>query len=380
MTMNLIFKHWQNWFLIDEATRIFLISLGIQLAIFLFFVFLSMISGKYTPLLLKLIVGKTSPQQISRIYANLIDPLENILKIAGTLILISACLNLLEQYTGFYHFLKFFLDLALIVSLAMLTSRLFGQLLRVYGIDLLSRIGLQVDELLLVFETIANALIGFIAALAFAQSQNINLIGVVAGLGLGGLAVAFAAQKTLEQIFGTIVLYLDSPFSPGEYIRVHLSSQGTLFARVEAIGLRSTKLRTAGKSTLVIVPNSTMANADIENITRGKKVMVMLYLDFARSLEKAEQALLEKVVKESTGTLFGIDPGSTKINLFPHEKNEGVRARVSFFILGSSENSIDFRKRLLELANEAISRKLSGYGMEFTMQESTLYVESNITI
>ena len=378
--MNLIFNHWQNWFLVDEATRKFLISLGIQLAIFLFFVFLSLLLGKYTPLLLKLIVRSISPQQISRIYASLIDPIENLLKIAGTLILISVCLNLLEQYTGFYHFLKFFLDLAVVVSLAMLISRLFGQLLRVYGIDLLSRIGLQVDELLLVFETIANALIGFIAALAFAQSQNVNLIGVVAGLGIGGLAVAFAAQKTLEQIFGTIVLYLDSPFSPGEYIRVHLSSQGTLFARVEAIGLRSTKLRTAGKSTLVIVPNSTLANADIENITRGKKVMVMLYLDFARSLVKSEQALLEKVVKESTGTLFGIDPGSTKINLFPHEENEGVRARVSFFILGSSENSIDFRKRLLELANEAISRKLNGYGMEFTMQESTIYVESHITI
>ncbi len=378
--MNLIFNHWQNWFFIDETTRKFLISLGIQLAIFLFFVFLSMLLGKYTPLLLKLIVRRISPQQISRIYASLIDPIENILKIAGTLILISVCLNLLEQYTGFYHFLKFFLDLAVIVSLAMLISRLFRQLLRVYGIDLLRKIGLEIDELLLVFETIVNALIGFIAALAFAQSQNVNLIGVVAGLGIGGLAVAFAAQKTLEQIFGTIVLYLDSPFSPGEYIRVHLSSQGTLFARVEAIGLRSTKLRTAGKSTLVIVPNSTLANADIENITRGKKVMVMLYLDFARSLEKAEQALLEKVVQESTSSLFGIDPGSTKINLFPRLDIEGVRARVSFFILGSSENSIDFRKRLLELANEAISRKLNGYGMEFTIQESTIYVESHVTI
>ena len=378
--MNLILNHWQDWFLVDETTRKFLISLGIQLAIFLFFVFLSLLSGKYTPLLLKLIVGKISPQQISRIYASLIDPIENLLKIAGTLILISVCLNLLEQYTGFYHFLKFFLDLAVIVTLAMLTSRLFGQLLRVYGIDLLSRIGLQVDELLLVFETIANGLIGFLAALAFAQSQNVNLIGVVAGLGIGGIAVAFAAQKTLEQILGTIVLYLDSPFSPGEYIRVHLSSQGILFARVEAIGLRSTKLRTAGKSTLVIVPNSTMANADIENITRGKKVMVMLYLDFARSLERSEQALLEKVIKESTGTLFGIDPGSTKINLFPRAETEGVRARVSFFILGSSENSIDFRKRLLELATEAISRKLNVYGMEFTIQESTLYVESHVTI
>jgi MscS family membrane protein len=378
--MDFLFKNVPNWFVIDESTRKFLIGLGITLAIFLFFVFLSLLVGKYTPLFLKQIVRKISSPAISRIYASLIDPLENILKIAGTLILISVSLNLLDKYTGFYNFLKFFLDLAVIISLAVLLSNLFRQLLRVYGIALLRQIGLEVDELLLVFETLANVMIGFISAIAFAQSQNINLIGLLAGLGIGGIAVAFAAQQTLEQILGTIVLYLDRPFSPGEYIRVNLSSQGILFARVEAIGLRSTKLRTAGKSTLVIVPNSMLANADIENITRGKKVMVMLYLDFTRTLEKAEQALIEKIVKESTNTLFGIDPGSTKINLFTREGNEGVRARVSFFILGSNENSIDFRKRLLELANEAISKKLSGYGIEFTMQESTVYVESHIPI
>ncbi|MCW5317744.1 mechanosensitive ion channel [Nostoc sp. KVJ3] len=378
--MNILFHNIQKWLLANESTRNFLISLGISLATFLFFVSLSIFIGKYTPLFLKKIIQRISPVGISKIYGSLIDPLENILRIVGTLILISACLNLLEKYTGFYYFLKFFLNLGVIVSLAVLSSNLFRQLLRVYGIVLLRKIGLEVDELLLVFETLANISIGFISALAFAQSQNINLIGLLAGLGIGGLAVAFAAQKTLEQILGTIVLYLDRPFSPGEYIRVNLSSQGILFARVEAIGLRSTRLRTAGKSTLVIVPNSTLANTDIENITRGKKVMVMLYLDFTRSLEKAEQALVEKVVKESTNTLFGIDPGSTKINIFNREENAGVRARVSFFILGSNENSIDFRKRLLELANQAISKKLSGYGIEFTMQESTLYVESHVTI
>lgn len=108
--------------------------------------------------------------------------------------------------------------------------------------------------------------------------------------------------------------------------------------------------------------------------------MVLLYLDFPRSLDKSEVALLEKVVKESTSTLFGIDPDSTKINLYPQEEQAGIRARVSFFILGSNENSIDFRKRLLELANEGISKKLIFYGIEFTMQEPTLYVDSNVTI
>lgn len=370
----------QKFLPVNTDLKSFLTSLGINLGIFGFFLLLSLLVGKYTPGLLTFIVHRFTPKPIAKIYQGLIDPLESFLKVTGTLVLVSVSWTLMQQYERLYQFLKFFLDLAVICSFAALASQLFRQVVRVYGIDLIRKLGLEVDELLLVVETVANVAIGLIAAIAFAQSQNVNLVGLVAGLGIGGIAVAFAAQSTLEQIFGTFVLYLDRPFVAGEYIRVNLSSQGILFARVESIGLRSTKLRIAAKSTLVIVPNSVMAKVDIENITRGKKLMVLLYLDFARILEKTEEALVEKVIKESTITLFGIDPNSTKINLIPQDDTAGVRARVSFFILGSHENSIDFRKRLLELANEGISKKLLSYGIEFTMQEPTLYVESPMTI
>lgn len=85
-------------------------------------------------------------------------------------------------------------------------------------------------------------------------------------------------------------------------------------------------------------------------------------------------------MKESTDSLFRIDPGSTKIALFLSEDKPGNRARVTFFILGSSEDSLELRKRLLELANTKISQKLTDYGIEFIMQEPTVYVESPVTI
>ncbi len=369
------------WFVLDEATQKLLIAIGIKLTIFLFFVFLAWIVGKSIPRFLSLIVRRFTPRLFSRIYENLVEPQSKTLSTVTTLILVSVALNLIQEYTGFYKIFKFFSDLSISISIAIFISSLFKNFLRIYGIELIRQLGFEVDELLLVFETIANIVIGFIVAVAFAQSQNVNLIGLIAGLGIGGIAVAFASQKTLEQILGTVVIYLDRPFLPGEYIRVHLSFQGVLLARVEAIGLRSTKLRTLAKSTLIVVPNSVMAESDIENVTRGKKVMVLLYLDFARQLEKPEQALLEKVIKESSSTLFGIDSNSTKISLFPYEDNpKGVRARVSFFILGSNENSLEFRKRLLELANESIAKKLQSHGIQFTMQEPTLYIDSPIPI
>lgn len=271
--------------------------------------------------------------------------------------------------------------MAVIISVACLLSRLFRQFLLVYGIDLLRKFGREVDELLLVFETLANVIIGFFAVLAFAKNR-FDLIGLVTGLGIAGVAVAFAAQKTLEQLLGTIVLYLDRPFVPGEYIRLQRSQQipEGLFGRVESIGLRSTKIRTAAKSTLFIVPNSILANLEIENITRGKKVMVLLYIDFLKFLEEREQALVQQVIANSTNSLFGIDPGSTNITFTDGSENQTTHARVTFFILGSSENSIQLRKRLLELANEKISKHLHNYGIVFKMQEPTIYVESPVTI
>lgn len=366
-------------FLQRDSTQFALLRLGI----FLGFILLSLLVGRYTPTLARIIIRRFFPHQVASIYDSLIDPIRNLFRVAGSLVLISLSLAWLRDFASLYAFLRPIVDLAVIVSLAWLASRLFRQFVRVYGIVIVRRLGREVDELLLVFEALANVIIGFVALLAFAQSQQFNLIGLLTGLGIGGLAVAFAAQKTLEQLLGTIVIYLDRPFLPGEYIRLQRSQQipEGLYGRVESIGIRSTKIRTAAKGTLAIIPNSILANLEIENITRGKKIMVLLYLDFTHYLEEREQALVQQVIIESTNALFGIDPGSTNITFLPNGTAEKAsRIRITFFILGSSESSLQLRKRLLELANEKFSKRLMAYGIEFKMQEPTIYVESPVTI
>ena len=83
--------------------------------------------------------------------------------------------------------------------------------------------------------------------------------------------------------------------------------------------------------------------------------------------------------------MFGIDPGSTRISFSDNltdevegVPNKGTRARITFFILGSSENSLQLRKRLLELAANTIAQKMKAFGIEFTTEEPTIYVESPI--
>src|SRR5690606_25648500 len=86
------------------------------------------------------------------------------------------------------------------------------------------------------------------------------------GLGIGGLAVALAAQESLGNFFGSISLVADRPFKVGDWIQVGSKIDGD----VEEIGLRSTKVRTWSKSQMTI-PNKFLANEIVENWSRMPK-------------------------------------------------------------------------------------------------------------
>ena len=379
-----------------------------NLEIFVLCVIASLFIGRYTPLLIKVAVKRFLPPQVTDIYEKLIYINRQALKWAGTSILILLSLGLISEYKGFYEFLSNVVQLTVILSIAFLASGVFRQLIRTYGVTIIRKLGYQADDLLLIVETIVNLTIGFIAVLVFANDR-FNLVGLITGLGIGGLAVAFAAQKTLEQFLGTIVIYLDRPFTTGEYIHLPASSSygAEIYGRVESIGFRSTKIRSFGKSTLMIVPNSILANVEIENVTRGKKVMVLLYLDFNQKLLDKGQALVRQVVEDSMESLFGVQPDSTKVifedlNSSSHATNadlsekidpsttnittdkdlqpEHTRARITFFLLGSNQNSLELKKQLLNLANEKVSHKLNNFGIEFVMQEPNIYIEAPVTI
>jgi MscS family membrane protein len=101
-----------------------------------------------------------------------------------------------------------------------------------------------------------------VGVLMVIQSLGYNVRAILAGLGLGGLAFALAAQDTLANVFGSIVVAIDQPFRIGEFVQIGANS-----GAVEDIGLRSTKLRRADKA-LVIVPNKTVAAEAVVNLAR----------------------------------------------------------------------------------------------------------------
>jgi MscS family membrane protein len=95
-----------------------------------------------------------------------------------------------------------------------------------------------------------------------AQNLNINIVPLITGLGIGGLAFAFAAKDTIENFFGSIAVILDRPFEVGDWVIV-----GEVEGTVEELGLRSTRIRTFYNSQ-VTVPNATLVRATVDNLGR----------------------------------------------------------------------------------------------------------------
>jgi len=112
----------------------------------------------------------------------------------------------------------------------------------------------------------AKILVVLIAGVTVLQTFGVNVTAVVAGLGIGGIAVALAAQKTVENLFGGVSLIVDQPMRVGDVVKT-----GDVTGTVEEIGLRSTRLRTPDR-TLVSIPNGQLSTQNVENFSRRDKM------------------------------------------------------------------------------------------------------------
>ena len=169
------------------------------------------------------------------------------------------------------------------------------------------------------------------------------------------------------------MIYIDRPFTVDDYIGL---SDGT-FGRVESIGLRSTKIRTSGKGTVVVVPNNMLSQAAIEG---SMEVMSLVEMNFRRVLPSDECALVKQVILESTEDIFGIDSRSTTVTFRTIDDGHRTQAQITFFILGSGTVSMELRRQLLDIANQNIAQRLTEYGIRFEVDGPTIYVDSPITI
>ena len=135
--------------------------------------------------------------------------------------------------------------------------------------------------------TIIRGIVLAIGLGAILQIWGINVAGLVAGLGIGGLAFALAAKDTAANLFGSIALLFDKSIRIGEWIKI-----GEVEGVVEDIGMRTTKIRAFGKS-LIMLPNQMIANNPIQNFSRRgvRRIKMTIGVTYDTNSEQIENIL-----------------------------------------------------------------------------------------
>jgi MscS family membrane protein len=136
---------------------------------------------------------------------------------------------------------------------------------------------------------IVKALLACIALIGILQALGFNVTGLLAGLGIGGLAVALAAQKTVENIIGGIMLMADQPVKIGQFCQF-----GDKSGWVEDFGFRSTRVRTLER-TVISIPNSEFAAVQIENLSDRDRIrfLTTIGLRFETTADQLRAVLVD---------------------------------------------------------------------------------------
>jgi MscS family membrane protein len=142
----------------------------------------------------------------------------------------------------------------------------------------------------------ARSAIFCIGGLAVLAAAGYPVGTLLAGLGIGGLAIAFGAQKTIENIFGSLSLVVDQPFRVGDFVRVD-----DFVATVEDIGLRSTRFRTLDR-TLVTIPNGKLADQRLESYEARDRMRLAttIGIEYGASAQQVQTVLsgMERVLRD----------------------------------------------------------------------------------
>jgi MscS family membrane protein len=203
-------------------------------------------------------------------------------------------------------------------------------------------------------------------AILVAHSLTFDVASILAGLGIGGVAVALAAKDTISNLFGSVTVIIDRPFQMGDYVSLEKNIEGT----VEQVGFRSTRLRTPYNS-LVTLPNSVLANMAIDNygMRKLRRYKTFLQLEYATPLVKIEEYCdrIDKLIhsnpiikkENAIVTLYELNANSVDIML------------VVFFITDDLKVELSERHKLIS----HILKIAEQIGVKFANQSQTIVLE-----
>jgi len=188
------------------------------------------------------------------------------------------------------------------MSITWFFVRLLDMLIRIYLEPMIDKSESKLDDQILpIIRKSLRAVIFILAFIIVLSNLGYDVLSVLAGLGIGGLAFALAAQDTVKNILGGVTIFWDKPFQIGDFVDI----KGKL-GTVSEVGLRTTRIKSVGGTTIVI-PNAHVADSLIENFsTREKRRITMtIGLTYETTADQMEQGM--RTIKETIEAVNGVE-------------------------------------------------------------------------
>ena len=253
----------------------------------------------------------------------------------------------------------------LIGFIAWAVSRLIEALITTYLQPIVEKSESDLDDQLLPLLRKGIKIIIWTLAMIIALSNAGYDVGaIIAGLGIGGLAVALAAQDTVKNFIGGFTVFVDKPFMVNQRVVVN-GVDGT----VEEIGIRSTRIRTLD-GRIITVPNSKFLDSSIENISSepSRKIVLNLGLTYDTNEHQMQQAmdLLKSIVSEQEGTEEKVLVG---FNAF----NDSALNIILIYYITAGADILGVQTAI----NLQILQQFNANSLEFAFPTQTLHVETS---
>ncbi|MCM3358758.1 MAG: mechanosensitive ion channel family protein [Psychrobacillus sp.] len=339
-------------------------NLGISIAILLVFLILRKIFSKYVFNLLIKLSDKTPTDALTHLFRSFEKPIQWMFIIVGIYVAASF-------FPHFDETNKLFLVLIRVSYIILISWGLYNMSSdsSTFFTKMRNRYNLDIDDILIPFLSKAlRVIIVVISISVVAEEFGYNVSGFVAGLGLGGVAIAFAAKDALSHLLGGFVIITEKPFRIGDWILTP-DVEGT----IEEITFRSTKIRTFSQA-IVTVPNAMIANGPITNWSKMGKRQINFNLRVSQETPKEKLELVVKEIEQLVSKHTGVHPETIFVK-FDAFKENGYDIFLYFFT--NTTVWAEFLK-VKEDINFGIMEILEREGVSIALQSRKVYVDNEL--
>ena len=263
--------------------------------------------------------------------------------------------NVMEMMADAYKFL-------LVISTTWFISRAVSTFINVVLKEKVNDESSRMDEhALSLIKKVSSFVIWSIGVITALNNAGVDVGALIAGLGIGGVAIALAAQDTAKNIFAGMMILFDRPFKIGELITI----DGTT-GYVEDMGIRSTKLRTYSGQ-LVVIPNYKTADSNLTNITRepSRRIELNVGLTYSTTPEQMRQAM--DILRNLPSSVTGIEE---KVKVYFTSFGDFSLNITCWYYIKKDSDLFETQSAV----NLHVLDEFNAHGLDFAFPTQTLYV------